>query len=109
MMSPPFERTFPLDTIEITRSGDGRTVEAYAAVFDQPAEVHDRLGHYLEVISRSAFDKTLVERGPTDAIRGQSFRGRIYQSTPTDRAPRRRPGEALPTITRTELGLTEYG
>lgn len=165
-MSTPFERVFPLETIEITRSGDGRTVEAYAAVFDQPAEVHDRLGHYLEVISRSAFDKTLIERGtkvgvyynhgmtlhgsPSDLgsvpigspleivadrrglrtitrynrsaladsvleairngdIRGQSFRGRIYQSTPTDRAPRRRPGEALPTITRTELGLTEYG
>jgi HK97 family phage prohead protease len=161
-----FERVFALDAIEITRSGDGRTVEAYAAVFDQPAEVLDTHGHYMEVISPGAFDKTIAERGtrvgvfynhgmtvhgtPSDLgsvpigspreivadgrglrtitrynrsaladsvleairngdIRGQSFRGRIFQSTPAGRAPRGRPGDPLPTITRTELGLREYG
>jgi HK97 family phage prohead protease len=35
-------------------------------------------------------------------IRGQSFRGRIFQST-------KAPGDRLPTITRTQLGLREYG
>lgn len=161
-----FARTFALDSIEISRAhSDGRTVEAYAAVFDTPAEVRDGHGHYTEVISRTAFNKTLAERagrvgvfynhgynlhGQPDMlgsvpigtpveiradgrglytvtrynrsplaesvleaikagdIRGQSFRGRIYQSSP-GRVPPRRPGEPLPTITRTELGLTEYG
>lgn len=165
-MAETFLRTFALDDIQISRAhGDGRTVEAYAAVFDAPAEVRDQHGHYTEVISPSAFTKTLAERsrkvgvfynhgytmaGTPDmlgsvpigtpveiradqrglftvtrynksaladsvleAIRngditGQSFRGRIYQSTP-NRVPTRRGAEALPVVTRTELGLTEYG
>lgn len=162
-----WERTFALDDIEIQRGGDGRTVTAYAAVFDTPAEIRDAHGHYNEVISRTAFAKTLRERGPdrvsvmynhalteygtpsdlgsvpvarcleikpdgkglltvsrynmgefadsvleairNGAIRGQSFRGGIYQSHPAHKAPRVRAGQPLPTITRTELGLTEYG
>ncbi|MFI6732104.1 HK97 family phage prohead protease [Nonomuraea sp. NPDC050451] len=58
-----FTRAFPLDDIAIAPGGDGRTVTAYAAVFDTPAEIHDRDGHYLEEIAASAFDKTLTERG----------------------------------------------
>ncbi|MDQ1248447.1 MAG: uncharacterized protein QG597_2819, partial [Actinomycetota bacterium] len=46
-----FQRSYALDDITI-RSGDGRTVEAYAAVFDTSAEIHDRQGHYLERIAR---------------------------------------------------------
>lgn len=164
-MSTVFSRTFALEDISITRSGDGRTVEAYAAVFDTPAEIRDRHGRYNETIARTAFDKTLRERAgkvgvfyhhgltlhgtPSDLgsvpigspleitadqrglrtvtrynksaladsvleairagdIRGQSFRGRIYQSTP-ERVPPYRPGGPLPTVTRTELGLIEYG
>lgn len=161
-----FDRTFALDSIEISRShSDGRTVEAYAAVFNTPTEVRDQHGHYTEVISPTAFAKTLAERahkvsvfynhgynlhGQPDMlgsvpigqpveiradarglftvtrynksalaesvleairagdIRGQSFRGRIYQSTP-HRVPGHRAGGPLPTVTRTELGLTEYG
>ncbi len=57
-----FTRAFPLDEIAIA-PGDGRTVTAYAAVFDTPAEIHDRDGHYLEEIARTAFDKSLTERG----------------------------------------------
>lgn len=165
-----FDRTYLLEDIEIVRSGkggDGRTVEAYAAVFDLPTEVRDQHGHYNETITRTAFDKTLRERGqrsvsviynhgmtlhgtPSDMwavpigrsleikpdsrglrtvsrynatpeadrilesirngdIRAQSFRGRIYQSNPS-RGPFRadRKG-SLTTVTRTELGLTEYG
>lgn len=160
-----FVRSFPLEDIQIQRGGDGRTVEAYAAVFDSPAEVRDHQGHYVERIARSAFDKTIRERGnrvavlynhgmtvhgtPSDAasvpigkalevradskglftvtrynttplaesvlenirdgaITAQSFRGRIFKSTP-DRPAKRGVGGALPEVTRTELGLMEYG
>jgi HK97 family phage prohead protease len=161
-----YHRTFALDNIEISRAySDGRTVEAYAAVFDVPAEVRDQHGHYMEVISGSAFNKTLAERADRvgvyynhgytmagtpdmlgsvpigrpveiradkrglftvtrynksaladsvlEAIRngditGQSFSGRIYQSNPK-RVPAARRGQGLPTVTRTELGLNEYG
>jgi len=55
-----WDRSFALDDIQIMRSGDGRTVEAYAACFDQPYEVRDQFGHYLEVIDRAAFNRTLT-------------------------------------------------
>ena len=42
-MSMTYLRTWALDDIQISRShGDGRTVEAYAAVFDTPTEINDR-------------------------------------------------------------------
>lgn len=57
-------RPFPLEDIRIlTRAegyGSGTVVEAYATVFDTPAEIHDHEGHYTEVIDRSAFDMTLA-------------------------------------------------
>jgi len=164
-----YARSWALDDIQILRAadghGDGRTVEAYAAVFDIPAEITDQHGHYNEVIARTAFNRTLahgIDRvgvfynhamtmhgtpasgvgsvpigSPVDIkadgkglrtvtrynrsemadavleairngdIKGYSFRGRIVQSNPA-RVPRSR-GSQLPTITRTELGLTEYG
>lgn len=161
-----YDRTYALDDIQIQRSGDGRTVEAYAAMFGAPYEVRDEHGHYLEVIDRSAFNRTLngagksamclynhgrnlegqpdsmasiplgtpleirpdgrglltvtrYNRGPyTDQvleairngdIKAQSFRGRIVRSDPNGRLPRRRTGTPLPTVTRHELGLTDYG
>jgi HK97 family phage prohead protease len=55
----PWNRSFALDDIQIQRSGDGRTVEAYAAMFDQPYEVQDQFGHYMESIDRAAFNRTL--------------------------------------------------
>ena len=165
---PFYARSFALDGIEILRSGkggDGRTVEAYAAVFDVPTEITDRYGHSNEVIHLSAFNRQLglgIDRvgvyyhhgmtihgtpselgsvpigSPTDIrvdgrglrtvtrfnrsplaesvleairsgdVRGYSFRGPIFKSNP-QRMPKTRPGAALPTITRTELGLVEYG
>jgi HK97 family phage prohead protease len=164
-MTRLFTRSFPLEDISVVSDGDGRTVEAYAAVFDTPTEIRDADGHYMEVIGRSAFDKTVSERGtrlpvfynhgrtlhgmssergsvpigsPLEvrvdgrglytrtryhrtpladeileairegSIRGQSFSGRWIQSTPA-RVPRRRAGAELPTVTRTEIALTEYG
>lgn len=159
-------RTWALDDIQISRAhADGRTVEAYAAIFDVPYEVHDQYGHYMEIIDRSAFNRTLshgltrtvclwnhgqsllgkpdtlasvplgtplevradgrglmtvtrynrsaladaaLEAIRNGDIRSQSFRGKVYRSTP-DRVPRSRAGEPLPTVTRMELGLSDYG
>ena len=165
----PYARSWVLDDIHILRAADGhsdgRTVEAYAAVFDTPTEITDQHGHYLEKIARTAFNRTLqhgIDRvgvfynhaltmhgtpasgegsvpigSPVDIhadgkglrtvtrfnrsaladsvleairngdIKGYSFRGRIFRSSP-NRVPRARNG-TLPTIIRTELGLQEYG
>lgn len=160
-----FTRAYPLDDIQVESGGDGRTVEAYAAVFDTPTEIRDRDGHYLETIARTAFDKTVAERGtrfgvfynhgmtlhgsssergsvpigtPLEvrvdgrglytrtryhrtpladevleairegSIRGYSFGGVFLQSNPA-RVPRRRADGTLPTVTRTEIKLAEYG
>lgn len=59
-----FMRSFPLEDIRVRAGGDGRTVEAYAAVFDTPTEIHDQDGHYLEVIDRRAFERTLNQLAP---------------------------------------------
>lgn len=166
-----YARSWVLDDIQILRAadghGDGRTVEAYAAVFDTPTEISDQHGHYMETISRTAFKKTLAESGidrvgvfyhhgmtlhgtpsggessvpigsPVDIradgrglrtvtrynrsaladavleairdgqIRGYSFRGRIFKSNPA-KIPRVTRSGQLPLVTRTELGLSEYG
>jgi HK97 family phage prohead protease len=164
-----YSRSFALSGIEILRTsdghGDGRTVEAYAAVFDVPTEITDGQGHYLEVIDRSAFKRTLshgidtvgvfyhhgltLHGTPSDLgsvpigspldispdarglrtvtrfnrsdladavleairsgdVKGYSFRGKIFKSSPT-RVPKVTRSGALPTILRTELGLMEYG
>lgn len=163
-----YERTWELDDIEIQRGGDGRTVTAYAAVFDTPAEIRDQHGHYMEQIDRTAFNRELTRSKPqggrdywltnvfynhgTDLsgkpngllsvpigspldikpdgkglltvtrynkgevadsvleairagdIRAQSFRGRIYKSEKQNAR-----GGGLPTVRRSELGLSEYG
>src|SRR6266700_1443429 len=39
--APIYHRAATLEDISIRSSGDGRTVEAYAAVFDTPAEISD--------------------------------------------------------------------
>jgi HK97 family phage prohead protease len=164
-----YARSWAVEDIDILRAadghGDGRTVRAYAAVFDTPAEIHDQHGHYIEQIDRRAFNRQIglgiarvnvfynhsltamgtpselgsvpigspVEIRPDGKglvtvtrynrsdladsvleairagdIRGYSFRGRIFKSNP-DRVPRVTRGGALPTIIRTELGLSEYG
>jgi HK97 family phage prohead protease len=57
-------RSFPLEDMHILRSGDGRTVEAYAAVWDTEAEIRDGQGHYREVIDRSAFNRAVDKARP---------------------------------------------
>lgn len=154
------ERIVPLDDFDVKRTAAGREVTAYAAVFDQDAEIVDQHGHYFEGIHRNAFNRTLshgIERVGVfynhgmdlsgrpngllsvpfatpleikpdgkglltrslyndgelaDAVlaawhggqvRGQSFRGRVYQSRETGKVGK------LPRIERMELGLKEYG
>jgi len=53
------ERSVPLLDIEINRSGDGRTVTAYAATFNTPYEVRDQEGHYDETIHPQAFNRAI--------------------------------------------------
>lgn len=67
-----FERAFPLEDIAIRADGTGRTVEAYAAVFNRTSRVkdwywlsddgYDEYGVYDELIRSGAFTKTINER-----------------------------------------------
>jgi HK97 family phage prohead protease len=58
-----YARSWALDDIQILRTadghGDGRTVRAYAAVFNIPAEINDQHGHYKEEIDERSFNRTL--------------------------------------------------
>jgi HK97 family phage prohead protease len=57
-------RDYPLEDLHIVRSGefgDGRTMEAFAAVFNTEQEIKDPQGHYLEVIEPQAFNKRLAD------------------------------------------------
>ena len=57
-------RTFALEDITIRAGGDGRTVEAYASVFDVEATVTDFEGAgYVESIRHGAFERTIAQRG----------------------------------------------
>jgi HK97 family phage prohead protease len=58
-----FTRSFPLEDIKIRAGGDGRTVEAYAAVFGQEVPISDVDGRYSERIDPSAFNKTIADKG----------------------------------------------
>ena len=83
-------RYYPLDDIRIVSRADGepsgRIVEAYATVFDEPAEIHDGQGHYLETIDRAAFDQTLAKisrsRGGFGAVRVLFNHGKTMEGQP---------------------------
>jgi len=52
-------------SFEARNSGDdGFTLEGYGAVFNQPTRIDSHEGRFDEVIDRSAFSKTLMERTP---------------------------------------------
>lgn len=163
-----YQRWWPLEDIEISRAHtDGRTVVAYASVFDQPYPVSDQYGEYDETVERSAFNKWLADGNisramclynhgftvhgtPSDAysvplgkpldirpdgrglktitrynegpdadrvleairngaIAGQSFRGRIIRSSPQQRRYTVGANGQRTTVTRHELGLSDYG
>lgn len=78
----PITRSFALEDLVVRSDGDGRTVEAYATVFGQPAEIRDFDGHYLEVIDRTAFNGA-IKRG---AKVGVLFNhGKDIYGNPSDR------------------------
>jgi HK97 family phage prohead protease len=55
-------RDYPLEDLHIVRSGDGgdgRTMEAFAAVFNTETGIRDHEGVYLEVIESVAFNKRI--------------------------------------------------
>lgn len=60
--SATFERVFPLEEITIRAQGDGRTVDAYAAVFNRAVAISDWEGEYEEIIRPGAFRKTIAEQ-----------------------------------------------
>jgi HK97 family phage prohead protease len=85
-----FTRSFPLEDIHVRTGGDGRTVEAYAAVFDTPTEIYDQDGHYNEVIDRRAFDRTLSQLAPAGSRTNWRVgvlynHGRTLFGTPSER------------------------
>lgn len=57
-----FVRSFPLIDIAIRSGGDGRTVEAYAAVFNHPTDIADADGRYREQIAPVAFNAAIAAR-----------------------------------------------
>jgi len=88
-----FMRMYPLEDMHIIRSadgGDGRTVEAFAAVFEDPAEIHDHEGHYIEVIDRAAFNRAIehasrARGGFPGAVKVLYNHGMTIQGTPSER------------------------
>jgi phage head maturation protease len=111
-------RFYPLEDIHIlTRSegdGSGRVVEAYATVFDQPAEIHDYMGHYMEEIDRTAFDQVLAKIARTPgglarAVKVLYNHGKTAEGTPAPefQVPIGTPLDVRPE-TRGLLTRTEY-
>lgn len=58
------ERSVEFRATDPGEDGDGRTLEGYAAVFDQPTTIESYAGEFEEVVKRGAFRKTLRERTP---------------------------------------------
>jgi HK97 family phage prohead protease len=89
---PEYMRIYGLEDMHILRSGDGgdgRTVEAFAAVFDQPAEIQDFEGHYQEVIDPAAFNRAIDhverQRGGLANVKVLYNHGMTIQGTPSER------------------------
>lgn len=101
-----FTRTVALDDISIRSGGDGRTVEAYAAVFDVEVPISDQEGRYQERISAGAFDRTIGTHGTrfgvfynhgTTILGTASDRASVPLGTPVEVRP---DGKGLLTVTR---------
>ena len=75
-------RAVPLLDIEV--GGDGRTVTAYAATFDDPYPVSDFDGDYDETIARAAFNRTLG-MGFAGRVQPLFNHGRTLAGTPSDK------------------------
>jgi len=88
-----YMRLYQLEDIHILRSadgGDGRTVEAYAAVFGQEAEIKDHEGHYIEVIEPTAFSRAIdhaqrARGGFPGSVKVLYNHGMTINGTPSER------------------------
>ena len=85
-------RDYPLEDLHIVRSehgGDGRTVEAFAAVFNTETEIMDHQGHYIEVIGPTAFNKRLSDlrrsKAGFGAVKVIFNHGRSLDGVPVER------------------------
>jgi phage head maturation protease len=86
-------RSYPLeDAHVVTRAegdGSGRLVEAYCAVFGEPAEIHDHQGHYEEDIDRTAFNKRIADvqrsRAGFSLVKVHYNHGLTIHGTPAER------------------------
>lgn len=105
-------RVVPLLDYEIDRSGDGRTVIAYAATWD-PYPVMDAEGDYDELINPTAFNRT-IGRGIANVAVHYNH-GMTLWGTPSDRyaAPVGVPVEIKPDarglLTTTRYANTDLG
>lgn len=119
-------RTYPLEDCRIlTRAdgseyGSGRVVEAYAAVYNTEAEIHDHEGHYLEDIDPGAFTQAIRMADP--ARHGGHWgvtvlynHGMTVHGTPAERfslpagVPLHVSSEGQGLLTRTEYAPTPLG
>jgi HK97 family phage prohead protease len=86
-------RIYPLEDIHIIRSehgGDGRVVEAYAAVFSDPAVIHDHEGDYIEEIDPGAFNRAIdhasrARGGFAGVVKVLYNHGMTIQGSPSER------------------------
>lgn len=76
-------RSYPLEDIAIRAEGDGRTVEAYAAIFNAPYEVHDWEGDYMERLHPACFDRSIAQR--LNEIQCLFNHGTTIYGTPSER------------------------
>src|SRR5215472_16695770 len=83
--SSSFTRAFVLDDIGI-KPGDGRTVDAYAAVFNVSTKVRDQDGEYEETIDPAAFNRTLEHHSRSGRGIPVLFNhGKTLYGTPSER------------------------
>jgi phage head maturation protease len=59
-----YVRSFPLEDVSVRTTRDGRIVDAYLAVFDTPAEIHDQDGHYEEELDPVVFNRAISDARP---------------------------------------------
>jgi HK97 family phage prohead protease len=85
----PYTRSFALDDITVRAGGDGRTVEAYAAIFDTPSAIRDQDGDYSEVIDPTCFNRAIDRAARSNAGLGSIpvmyNHGLTMWSTPSER------------------------
>jgi HK97 family phage prohead protease len=86
-----FSRIWELEDIRIVSraqgDGSGRLVEAYAAVFNVPAEIHDQHGDYNEENDPGSFNRSIdhAARSSRSPFRCIYNHGMTLQGTPSDR------------------------